>query len=448
CIETPCERYKTAAFGEGEACLSSTARRNGFAGNFSGNSSGGKMRYTSARGETRDETVRTFALWMLAHYTSRPDDRVHVASHGGLKVLTSVLMGPTGLVESAKACGEGQRPALRQKFINLKLAAKALANLCQQAPQNAELIQPAGVLAAIEALYAFATNDKDGSCSRTSVYSRAQRNCVPMRYRIEPDFRKTYLVIQENLWRPIVKIPVIHEDGTVTVHYEVPAGRNECLELSKRVTPMDIGRRELQICRGEVSHQINVLAEVAACLSALAMHSSVLKLFALSEVLGPFLQLSLEQLIPRETCLTALLNTPVHDHSLSSIRQHSQRPRVMQHVWSLITSIVLESEQDLCADCGDSVGSEDGNKDAEGIEDAEESTEQDPAGRGGTPKNAGSETRRRQKRQAERAAWSSRVVQQKLEQALAVRVLDRLVAGADEDAFESSRTSTSEDDGA
>ena len=29
-----------------------------------------------------------------------------------------------------------------------------------------------------------------------------------------------------------------HDDGTVTVHYEVPAGNNECFELSKRVTPL------------------------------------------------------------------------------------------------------------------------------------------------------------------------------------------------------------------
>lgn len=29
-----------------------------------------------------------------------------------------------------------------------------------------------------------------------------------------------------------------HEDGTVTVNYEVPAGNNECLELSKRITPL------------------------------------------------------------------------------------------------------------------------------------------------------------------------------------------------------------------
>lgn len=44
------------------------------------------------------------------------------------------------------------------------------------------------------------------------------------------------VVVQENLWRPVVKEPVTHEDGSITVHYEVPAGNNECLELSKRVT--------------------------------------------------------------------------------------------------------------------------------------------------------------------------------------------------------------------
>ena len=73
----------------------------------------------------------------------------------------------------------------------------------------------------------------------------------------------------------------------------------------------DIERKEVQIFQGEVPHQINILAEVAACLSALAMHSSVLKLFAPTGVLGPFLQLSLDQLIPRETSLTALLDIPV-----------------------------------------------------------------------------------------------------------------------------------------
>ncbi len=36
--------------------------------------------------QKRADTVRTFALWILAHYTGRPDDRVNVASHGGLKV--------------------------------------------------------------------------------------------------------------------------------------------------------------------------------------------------------------------------------------------------------------------------------------------------------------------------------------------------------------------------
>lgn len=34
----------------------------------------------------RIETVRSFALWTVAHYTRRPDDRVNIASHGGLQV--------------------------------------------------------------------------------------------------------------------------------------------------------------------------------------------------------------------------------------------------------------------------------------------------------------------------------------------------------------------------
>lgn len=37
-------------------------------------------------GQERADTIRMFALWMLAHYTGRPDDRVQVASHGGLTV--------------------------------------------------------------------------------------------------------------------------------------------------------------------------------------------------------------------------------------------------------------------------------------------------------------------------------------------------------------------------
>lgn len=35
-----------------------------------------------------------------------------------------------------------------------------------------------------------------------------------------------------------MKDPVKHDDGTVTVHYEVPAGNNECLELFKKITPL------------------------------------------------------------------------------------------------------------------------------------------------------------------------------------------------------------------
>lgn len=40
-------------------------------------------------------------------------------------------MGPAGLVETAKAYSGTGRPIPSQTFINLKLAAKALANLCQ-----------------------------------------------------------------------------------------------------------------------------------------------------------------------------------------------------------------------------------------------------------------------------------------------------------------------------
>lgn len=40
---------------------------------------------SSPAGHTTD-AVRTFALWILAHYTERTDDREHVASHGGLRV--------------------------------------------------------------------------------------------------------------------------------------------------------------------------------------------------------------------------------------------------------------------------------------------------------------------------------------------------------------------------
>ena len=50
-----------------------------------------------------------------------------------------------------------------------------------------------------------------------------------------------FLASQENLWRPVVKEPVENSDGSVQVFYEVPAGNNERLELSKKVTP--------QVCR-------------------------------------------------------------------------------------------------------------------------------------------------------------------------------------------------------
>lgn len=42
-------------------------------------------------GQERADTIRTFALWMLAHYTGRPDDRVQVASHGGLTVSRGMM---------------------------------------------------------------------------------------------------------------------------------------------------------------------------------------------------------------------------------------------------------------------------------------------------------------------------------------------------------------------
>ncbi|CAN0153209.1 unnamed protein product, partial [Pylaiella littoralis] len=421
CIATPNERYAKNTLGSsrgGEGGHEYHAAETG-SENGSGNGLGGIGLYAADDAEqARAETVRSFALWSLAHYTMQTDDRVHVASHGGLKVLTSIVMGPTGLVEAAKAHGGADTPVLRQIFINLKLAAKVLANLCQ-APQNAELIEPAGALAAIETLYSFMSSEsKDkNSSSVANVVRQAQQSCVPARYKVDPDFRKTYLVFQGNLWRPVVKEPVPHEDGTVTVHYEVPAGNNECLELSRRVTPQNIELREMQICQGEVPHQINVLTEVAACLSALAMHSSVLKLFAHSGVLGPFLQLSIKQLVPRETCLTALIDTPV--------KAYGQLSQVMSHLLSLITSIVWDSGDDL---------PEESEEDDDG--DHEDGAEDFGYATGDFPVHDRNNQLKRWN--AEAAAWSSRMVQRKVEQALAVRVLDLLVAGADEDAFESS----------
>ena len=71
--------------------------------------------------------------------------------------------------------------------------------------------------------------------------------------------------------------------------------------------------RRLDPCSPEANTTLwlFLLRQVAAGLSALALHSSVLKLFPPSGVLGPFLQLSLDGLIPRETCFSALLDTPV-----------------------------------------------------------------------------------------------------------------------------------------
>lgn len=70
-----------------------------------------------------------------------------------------------------------------------------------QAPQNAELVEPAGALAAVEALYTFMSGKPNNSTSSirstgSSALDRAQQNCTPARYKADPDFRKTYLVIQ------------------------------------------------------------------------------------------------------------------------------------------------------------------------------------------------------------------------------------------------------------
>lgn len=82
----------------------------------------------------------------------------------------------------------------------------------------------------------------------------------------------------------------------------------------------------------------------------------------------------------------------VHGRPLASMCQHSQRAQVMRHVWSLITSTVLESEQDPSTDCGDSVCSGDEFGGAGGIENASETAEQDNADGGGSAKNGGEGT--------------------------------------------------------
>lgn len=58
---------------------------------------------------------------------------------------------------------------------------------------------------------------------------------------------------QENLWRPVVEEPVAHEDETVTVKYEVPAGHNERTQLVRRITPMvrlPVPSENLSACEG------------------------------------------------------------------------------------------------------------------------------------------------------------------------------------------------------
>lgn len=60
---------------------------------------------TTPEGHTTD-AIRTFALWILAHYTERTDDREHVASHGGLKVGGRWLMHVAGKILRALALTE------------------------------------------------------------------------------------------------------------------------------------------------------------------------------------------------------------------------------------------------------------------------------------------------------------------------------------------------------
>ena len=47
-------------------------------------------------------------------------------------------------------------------------------------------------------------NSSSSNIHSISVLNRAQQNCTPARYKIDPDYRKTYLVIQvpcEETWR-------------------------------------------------------------------------------------------------------------------------------------------------------------------------------------------------------------------------------------------------------
>lgn len=94
-----------------------------------------------------------------------------------------------------------QKHPLPRNESNKRAKTRASSSIIRQAPQNAELVEPAGALAAIEALYSFMSdtaNNRTSSIHSTgsSVLHRAQQNCTPARYKIDPDFRKTYLVIQ------------------------------------------------------------------------------------------------------------------------------------------------------------------------------------------------------------------------------------------------------------
>jgi hypothetical protein len=163
-------------------------------------------------------------------------------------------------------------------------------------------------------------------------------------FRVDPDYRKKYLVIQDNLWRPIVHNPESRDDGSVFVRYEVPTGKNERMELSKSIALevrttssthsaklqyacflyfvscvvlqfmcyfQDLQSREFCVSEGELPHQINVIKEVASALEHLAQHTAVLGQFAQAGILVPFIKLCLKGFISLSACLEALLQIPI-----------------------------------------------------------------------------------------------------------------------------------------
>lgn len=85
CIATPNERYTNDAI-RGSKGHHPYHAEGGDVGSGSGNAA------VDPWERTRVGTVRTFALWIMVHYTERPDDRVNVASHGGLKVKVLLLI--------------------------------------------------------------------------------------------------------------------------------------------------------------------------------------------------------------------------------------------------------------------------------------------------------------------------------------------------------------------